>query len=45
MFLLRHLRGNTVVDAGHENQSVQPEDMAEALLTGKAKLSGCFLKV
>lgn len=45
MFLLRHLRGNTVVDVDHENKSVQPEDMAEALLNGKAKLSGCFLKV
>ena len=45
MFLLRHLRGNTVVDVDHENKSVQTEDMAEALLNGKAKLSGCFLKV
>jgi hypothetical protein len=45
MFLLRHLRGNTVVDTNHENQSVQPEDMAEALLNGKASLTGCFLKV
>ncbi|VGO15108.1 hypothetical protein PDESU_03688 [Pontiella desulfatans] len=44
MFLMRHLRGNTVVDVNHENQSVQPEDMAEALLNGKAKLSGCFIK-
>lgn len=45
LFLMRHLRGNTVVDVNHENQSVQPEDMAEALLCGKVKLSGCFLKV
>lgn len=45
MFLLRHLRGNTVVDVSHENQSVQPEDMAEALLNGKASLTGCFLEV
>lgn len=45
MFLLRHLRGNTVVDVSHENKSVQPEDMAEALLNGKASLTGCFLKV
>lgn len=44
MFLMRHLRGNTVVDVNHENQSVKPEDMAEALLNGKAKLSGCFIK-
>ena len=35
----------TVVDVSHENQSVQPEDMAEALLNGKASLTGCFLKV
>lgn len=45
LFLMRHLRGNTVVDVNHENQSVQPEDMAEALLNGKVKLSGCFLRV
>jgi hypothetical protein len=44
MFLMRHLRGNTVVDVNHENQSVKPEDMAEALLNGKVKLSGCFIK-
>ena len=45
LFLMRHLRGNIVVDVNHENQSVQPEDMAEALLCGKVKLSGCFLRV
>ena len=45
MFLLRHLRGNTVVDVDHENQSVLPEDMAEALLNGKVSLSGCFLEL
>lgn len=45
MFLMRHLRGNTVVDVNHENQSVQPEDMAEALLVGKTELKGCFLKI
>ncbi|VGO18798.1 hypothetical protein SCARR_00851 [Pontiella sulfatireligans] len=44
VYLMRRLRGNTVVDPGHENTSVRPVDMAEAILNGKTALTGSFLK-
>jgi hypothetical protein len=44
VYLMRRLRGNTVVDTGHENTSVRPVDMAEAILNGKTALTGSFLE-
>jgi hypothetical protein len=45
MFALRHLRGNAVLDASHENATYTVEELAHALLTGRVALTGAFLAV
>ena len=44
MYALKHLRGNVILDANHENTAYSPEQLAHALLTGKTKLDGAFLR-
>ena len=43
MYCVRHMRGNVVLEARHENTSVGLLDLAEAILTGRVRLSGCFV--
>ena len=45
MYCVRHMRGNVVLEAQHENTSVGLLDLAEAILTGRVRLSGCFVAV
>ena len=45
MYCVRHMRGNVVLEARHENTSVSLLDLAEAILTDRVKLSGCFVPV
>jgi len=45
MYCVRHMRGNVVLEAQHENTAVGLLDLAEAILTGRVRLSGCFVAV
>jgi hypothetical protein len=45
MYILKHLRGNTILEASHENDTYELEDLARALLRGEVKLSGNFVAV
>ena len=45
MYCLRHMRGNTVLEASHDNTSVTVTDLAEALLNRRVKLDGHFVEV
>jgi hypothetical protein len=45
MYCVRHMRGNAVLEAEHENTSVGLLDLAEAILAGRVRLSGCFVPV
>ena len=45
MYCMRHMRGNVVLEAAHENSSVNLLDLAEAILAGRVQLSGCFVAV
>ena len=45
MYCLRHMRGNVVLETQHENNSVRLPDLADAILAGRVKLSGCFVPV
>lgn len=45
MYALRHMRGNAILEANHENATYSPEELALALVTGKVGLSGAFLRV
>ena len=42
MYLLKHLRGNAVVDASHVNDSYSDEELAHALVTGGVNIAGAF---
>ena len=43
MYCVRHMRGNAVLEAQHENNAVGLVDLAEAILTGQIRLDGCFV--
>ena len=45
MYALRHLRGNAILEASHENNTYTPEQLALALVTGKVGLKGALLRV
>lgn len=45
LYCLRHLRGNVILEASHENDSVTLEDQAEAWLDRKVTLNGSFVPV
>jgi hypothetical protein len=45
MFALRHMRGNAILEAGHENTTYNLEELARALLRGNVTLTGAFLRV
>lgn len=44
IYLLRHLRGNTIVDAGHENNTFDDGDAAAALVKGHVEVYGGFVR-
>lgn len=45
MYCVRHMRGNVLLEVAHENSSVTLPDLAEAILSGRVRLSGCFVAV
>lgn len=45
MYVLKHLRGNAILYATHENDTYTIDDLALALVTSKVKLTGAFLTV
>ena len=45
MYALRHLRGNAILEASHENNTYTAEQLALALVTGKVELTGALLCV
>lgn len=44
-YILRHLRGNAILDPGHENTTYSVQDLMLALLDGRVTLTGAFLPV
>ena len=44
MYALRHLRGNAILEPGHENNTYTIEELALALVTGKVSLVGGFVR-
>ncbi|MFH1373237.1 MAG: hypothetical protein ABII79_05535 [bacterium] len=45
MFVIRHLRGNTILDAGYENDTYDLLSLARSLVKEGVTLTGCFLRV
>lgn len=44
MYVLRHLRGNVILDAGHENGSHTVQQLAQALLQRKVGFTGGLIR-
>jgi len=44
MYALRHLRGNAILEPGHENTTYTIEELALALVNGKVSLVGGFVR-
>jgi hypothetical protein len=45
MYIIKHLRGNAILDARHENDTYDLEDLARALLQGEVNVTGNFVAV
>jgi len=45
MYAVKHLRGDTLLEASHQNDAYTDEALAHALITGKTDLVGAFLRV
>ncbi len=45
MYALRHMRGNTILEARHINDTFELEDMARALIKEDVTVNGVFVKV
>jgi len=45
MYIIKHLRGNAILDGNHENDTFELEDLAGALLRGEVKITGNFVAV
>ncbi len=44
VYLLKHLRGNAIVEADFQNDTYTAEDATDALITGKVAVVGAFVK-
>jgi len=44
MYLMKHLRGNTILDAAHNNDTFDLVSLAKALIMGEVTLSGAFVR-
>jgi len=44
MYALKHLHGNAILEASHENNTYTEEQLAHALITGKVSLNGALLR-
>ncbi len=45
IYAIKHLRGDTLLEADHLNNTYTEEELAHALITGKTDLNGAFLRV
>ena len=45
MYALKHMRGDAILEASHENSTYTEDELALALLTRKVGLQGAFLRV
>jgi hypothetical protein len=45
MYVLKHLRGNSILEASHENNTFELKDLAKSLLNTEVNVTGHFLKV
>ena len=45
MYIIKHSRGNTILDANYENDTYELQDLAKALLRGDITLHGNFVAV
>ena len=45
LYVAKHMQGNAIVTAGHENDTFTVEELAHALITGKTRVDGTFLPV
>lgn len=45
MYILKHLRGDVLLEVSHQNDTYSVEELAAALVTGKLTLTGAFLRV
>ena len=43
MYAVKHMRGDTILESSHENDTYTDESLAHALITGKTDLVGAFL--
>jgi len=45
MYIVRHLRGNTILESAHVNDTYELSDLARALIRGKIGIDGVFVEV
>jgi hypothetical protein len=45
MYAVKHLRGDAILEATHENTTYTEDELAHALLIGKVSLTGAFVRV
>jgi len=45
MYAVKHLRGNVILDAGHENNTFDLPALARSLITGEVEVKGVFGRV
>jgi hypothetical protein len=45
MFIIRHLRGNSIVDVTQENDTYDLKSLARSLINEDIRLSGSFLRI
>lgn len=45
MYIIKHTRGDRILDASHENDAYELQDLAKALLRGDVTLHGNFVAV
>jgi len=44
MYIIKHLRGNAILDPKHDNNTYELKDLAFALITKKINVNGVFIK-
>lgn len=44
MYIIKHLRGNAILDPTHDNNTYELKDLAYALITKKINVNGIFIK-
>ncbi len=45
MYAVKHVRGNTILEASHVNDTFELDDLARALIGGNVSVNGVFLRI